>query len=92
MSLPDGEFPPEPRSGRLLLRMPSTLHEAVARAAAAESVSLNLFICTTLARAVEWEARELPPRQARKVRHDIEHDLWMERHGARRRRADPDRW
>jgi hypothetical protein len=28
--------------------MPSSLHEDIAQAAAAEDVSLNLFICTTL--------------------------------------------
>ena len=46
--------------------MPTSLHEDIARAAAAEDVSLNLFICTTLARAVQWEAREPPPREAGK--------------------------
>jgi hypothetical protein len=44
---------------------------------------MNLFVCTTLARAVEWEARELPPREARKLRNDIEWDLWIERHRGR---------
>jgi hypothetical protein len=90
--LTDRDFPPGPRSGRLLLRMPSSLHEAVAQAAVAEDVSLNLFICTTLARAVEWEAREPPPRQLRKVRNDIQRDLWMERHGVRHREGDPGDW
>jgi hypothetical protein len=66
--------------------MPSSLHEDIARAAAAEGVSLNLFICTTLALAVEWEAREPAiPRKARKVRDDIQWDLWMERHSPGRR-------
>jgi HicB-like protein involved in pilus formation len=83
--LTDRDFPSGPRSGRLCLRMPSTLHEAAARAAAAEDVSLNLFICTTLARAVGWEAREPPPREARKTRYEIQWDLWMERRGAGRR-------
>jgi hypothetical protein len=69
--------------------MPSSLHEDIAQAAAAEDVSLNLFICTTLARAVEWEAREPPAREARKTRNDIQRDLWMERHGGGRRHKDP---
>ena len=69
--------------------MPSSLHEAIVQAAAAEDVSLNLFICTTLARAVEWEAREPSPRVARKTRNDIQRDLWMERHGAERPHDDP---
>jgi hypothetical protein len=70
--------------------MPSSLHEDIVQAASAEDVSLNLFICTTLARAVQWEAREPPPREARKTRNDIKRDLWMERHGARHRSNGPE--
>jgi hypothetical protein len=87
MTVSDGEFR-EPRSGRLLLRMPSSLHEDVVRAAAAEGVSLNSFICTTLAGAVQWQAREPPSRPVGKVRNEIAWDLWLERHRGRRRR-DP---
>jgi hypothetical protein len=80
MSLSDREYPPGPRSGRLLLRMPSSLHEDVAQAAAAEGVSLNQFICTTLAGAVQWQARDPPLRRVQQVRNEIARDLWMERH------------
>ncbi len=80
MSLSDREFPPGPRSGRLLLRMPSTLHEDVAQAAAAEGVSLNQFICTTLAGAVQWQTRDPPLRRVQQIRNEIARDLWMERH------------
>jgi antitoxin HicB len=50
---------PEPRaasthSGRLNLRMPQSLHAAVARAAEREDVSLNQFITGSLAGAVGW--------------------------------------
>jgi RNA polymerase sigma-B factor len=50
---------PEPRaasthSGRLNLRMPQSLHAAVARAAEQEDVSLNQFITGSLAAAVSW--------------------------------------
>ena len=50
---------PEPRgtsthSGRLNLRMPQSLHAAVARAAEREDVSLNQFIIGSLAGAVGW--------------------------------------
>ena len=85
MSRDDRDFPPGPRSGRLCLRMPSTLHEDVARAAAAEGVSLNLFICSTLARAVEWEPCEPLLPRPRELRNDISWDLWRERHHGRRR-------
>ena len=50
---------PEPRSGstasgRLLVRMPKTLHGQLARAAEHEGVSLNQFITSSLASAVAW--------------------------------------
>ncbi|MGZ4201574.1 MAG: sigma-70 family RNA polymerase sigma factor [Thermoleophilaceae bacterium] len=50
---------PEPRdaasySGRLMLRMPHTLHAELARAAEREEVSLNQFITSSLASAVGW--------------------------------------
>jgi antitoxin HicB len=55
---------PEPRStstasGRLLVRMPRTLHAQLARAAEQEGVSLNQFITGALSGAVTW--RVLPP-------------------------------
>ena len=42
-------------SGRLLLRMPRTLHEELARAADRDGVSLNQFITGVLASAVDWK-------------------------------------
>jgi predicted RNase H-like HicB family nuclease len=58
-TLEKGEDVPEPRvlsghSGRLLLRMPQSLHAELAHAADAEGVSLNQFITTALASAVGW--------------------------------------
>ena len=41
-------------SGRLLVRMPASLHDELARAAAREGVSLNQLITGILAGAVEW--------------------------------------
>jgi RNA polymerase sigma-B factor len=54
---------PKPRpaashSGRLMLRMPQTLHADLARAAQREDVSLNQFINGVLAAAVEWRTGE----------------------------------
>jgi len=40
-------------SGRLLLRMPPTLHAALAREAERERTSLNRFIVTALVRALD---------------------------------------
>jgi antitoxin HicB len=58
-ALREGRSIPEPRSetshsGRLLLRMPRTLHAALTKAAERENVSLNQFITDTLASAVGW--------------------------------------
>jgi HicB family len=52
-------------SGRLLLRMPQSLHSALARAAEREGVSLNQFIATTLAEAVGWQGAGSTPRPER---------------------------
>jgi hypothetical protein len=41
-------------SGRLLVRMPQSLHAELARAAEQEGVSLNAFVTGALASAVGW--------------------------------------
>jgi hypothetical protein len=41
-------------SGRLLLRMPRSLHEELAKASDRDGVSLNQFITGVLASAVDW--------------------------------------
>ena len=55
----EGRDVPKPRSaashsGRLLVRMPQSLHAELARAADREEVSLNQFITSSLASAVNW--------------------------------------
>jgi antitoxin HicB len=57
---------PEPKSatshsGRLLLRMPRTLHADLTRASEREGVSLNQFITDVLAGAVVWRSGGEPP-------------------------------
>lgn len=44
-------------SGRLSLRMPVALHRALAYTAAAERVSMNQYVCTVLASAIDWTGR-----------------------------------
>ncbi len=51
-------------SGRLLVRMPSTLHEQLALAAEREQVSLNRLVTDTLAASVAVEATAEPPRHS----------------------------
>ena len=52
-------------SGRLMLRMPQSLHTELARAAEREEVSLNQYITNTLAASMRWHAEsESAPRAA----------------------------
>ncbi len=48
-------------SGRLLLRMPRSLHGALAQLAEREGTSLNQFITGTLASAIGWNGQEARP-------------------------------
>jgi RNA polymerase sigma-B factor len=63
-ALANGREVPKPRSaashsGRLLVRMPQSLHAELARAAEREEVSLNQFITSSLSSAVGWR-RDAP--------------------------------
>jgi predicted RNase H-like HicB family nuclease len=64
-ALERGDQIPQPRSwgghsGRLLLRMPQSLHAELAHAADGEGISLNQFITTALASAVGWRNHSAP--------------------------------
>jgi RNA polymerase sigma-B factor len=54
---------PAAHSGRLMLRMPQSLHTELAQAAEREEVSLNQFITNTLAASMRWhaESENAPP-------------------------------
>jgi RNA polymerase sigma-B factor len=47
-------------SGRLMLRMPQSLHAELAQAAERDDVSLNQYITNTLAASLRWHAEEAP--------------------------------
>jgi antitoxin HicB len=69
-ALAAGREVPEPRSarsysGKLLLRMPLTLHAALARAAERDQVSLNAYITSQLAVAVGWRRPDARPAAGR---------------------------
>jgi predicted RNase H-like HicB family nuclease len=69
----EGKDVPEPKtgqshSGRLLLRMPQTLHAELARIAEREKVSLNQFITDVLAGALGWRTTGQKPRAGPTVR------------------------
>ena len=68
VAVAEGREIPEPRpvesySGRLLLRMPRTLHAELTRASEREGVSLNQFITDVLAAAVAWRGGAETPRE-----------------------------
>ncbi|HZC28177.1 MAG TPA: toxin-antitoxin system HicB family antitoxin [Gaiellaceae bacterium] len=67
----DGPRRERSHSGRLLLRMPETLHAELAAAADRAGVSLNQFITSALAETVgrrELPARQGAPKRERAVR------------------------
>jgi RNA polymerase sigma-B factor len=51
-------------SGRILVRMPQSLHEELAQAAEREKVSMNQFITNALSAAVGWQRSGAPPSRA----------------------------
>jgi antitoxin HicB len=72
-ALQEGREVPEPKpveehSGRLLLRMPKTLHADLTRLAEREGVSLNQFITDALASVVGWR---VPDKQKRNSKASI---------------------
>ena len=61
------ETEPASHSGKLLVRMPRSLHAELAAAADQEGVSLNAFIVGALGGAVAWRSdapQDAPPRPA----------------------------
>jgi antitoxin HicB len=62
-ALAEGREVPKPRSpashsGRLLVRMPQSMHAALADAAEREETSLNQFINSALASAIGWRRQQ----------------------------------
>jgi hypothetical protein len=51
-------------SGRVLIRMPASLHRELANAASNDGVSLNQFACALLASGVGWRRGESERRGA----------------------------
>jgi hypothetical protein len=76
---PTHSRPDEAKSGRVLVRMPITLHEDLSRIAQAEGVSMNQFICGVLAVAIDWRSEFKPHRPLEEIRHDIMWEMWGDR-------------
>jgi hypothetical protein len=78
------------RSGRVLVRMPISLHDYLVGRARAECVSLNMFIVSVLAGECGWAAPEGPRQALGDLRREIEVELWRDReHRLSRERRAP---
>jgi antitoxin HicB len=96
VALKEGREVPEPRStsshsGRLLLRMPRTLHAELTRTAEREGVSLNQFITDTLASSVAWRGRSPSASGAGPIQTPGAESLTTEPNAARSTRRDSSR-
>lgn len=67
------------RSGRVLVRMPISLHEYLVGRARAECVSLNMFIVSVLAGECGWAAPEGPRQATTNLHREIEWEMWHDR-------------
>jgi hypothetical protein len=76
---PTPSRPDEAKSGRVLVRMPISLHEALSRIAQAEGVSMNQFIGGVLAVAIDWRAEYKPHRPVEEIRHDLTWEMWRDK-------------
>lgn len=63
--------PDEEKSGRVLVRMPITMHKALADIAQAEGISMNRFIGGVLAVAVDWRSEYKPERPIEEIHDDV---------------------
>jgi len=76
---PTDPRPDELKSGRVLVRMPISLHENLSRIAQAEGVSMNQFICGALAVAIDWRSEFKPHSSVEEIRHDVTWEMWRDR-------------
>lgn len=76
---PTHSRPEAAKSGRVLVRMPESMHAYLSEAAGAEGVSMNLFICSILAMALDWRNTRAQRRPIDEVRQEIRYETWMDR-------------
>jgi antitoxin HicB len=61
----------ERKSGRVLVRMPISMHKALSEIARGEGISMNQFICGVLAVAVDWRSEFKPQRPVEEIHNDV---------------------
>jgi len=66
------------KSGRVLVRMPTSMHEQLMAVAQGEGVSMNQFICGVLAVAIDWQDCR-GQRGSERVHHEIAVEMWRDR-------------
>ena len=71
--------PDATKSGRVLVRMPESMHKYLSEVAGAEGVSMNLYICGILAAALDWRNTHAQRRPIDEVRQEIRYETWMDR-------------
>jgi hypothetical protein len=76
---PTNPRPEASKSGRILLRMPESMHVHLSDAAGAEGVSMNLYICGILAAAIDWRGARAENRSVAEIREEILHQTWRDR-------------
>ena len=73
-----GPLEDEARKGRVLVRMPVSLHNYLVGRARAECVSLNMFIVSVLAGECGWAVPDGPRQSATAVQREIEWEMWRD--------------
>lgn len=71
--------PEATKSGRVLVRMPESMHKYLSEVAGAEGVNMNLYICGILAAAIDWRNARANHRSVAEVRQEILHQTWRDR-------------
>ena len=71
--------PDEPKSGRVLIRMPISMHQALSEIARAEGISMNQFVCGVIAVAVDWRSEYKPQRPVAEIHNDVAWEMWRDR-------------
>jgi hypothetical protein len=73
-----GPLEDEVRKGRVLVRMPISLHDYLVMRARAESVSLNMFIVSVLAGECGWAKSDGLRQSETTLRREIEQEMWRD--------------
>jgi hypothetical protein len=77
--MPYSPRPDEEKSGRVLIRMPISMHKALSDIAQAEGISMNQFLCGVIAVAVGWRSEYKPQQPIEEIHNDVTWEMWRDR-------------